>query len=210
MSHSNGRGLWSKLIMRGSTSEYLALKLRAHELLRDFELYDVSVVNLPGGGESRRVADIRALERIRGTGRIATVIYSMRRCLGRMFGWDRRRLRPEDSLVERLSDPDRRDSEVPPGTPEGEFIILYRFPGEELREIFNRTVHGLICTALIRAGSDEYRLYWGVYVQRVSWLTRPYLLAIEPFRWILYPAILRRTRRNWIAAYGAASGRRHQ
>jgi hypothetical protein len=43
-----------------------------------------------------------------------------------------------------------------------------------------------------------------VYVLPVSWLTRPYLIVIEPFRrYILYPAMLRPIRRAWFAAYGA-------
>jgi hypothetical protein len=51
-----------------------------------------------------------------------------------------------------------------------------------------------------------YRLYLAVYVLPVSWLTRPYLITIEPFqRFILYPAMLRRIRRAWLAAYGAAA-----
>ena len=62
-----------------------------------------------------------------------------------------------------------------------------------------------ICTALARTATG-YRLYWGVYVRSVSWLTRPYLIAIEPFRrFILYPAMLRRIRRAWLVAYGVAS-----
>ena len=35
----------------------------------------------------------------------------------------------------------------------------------------------------------------------VSWITRPYLMLIEPFRRVLYPAMLRRIRRAWVAAY---------
>jgi hypothetical protein len=57
----------------------------------------------------------------------------------------------------------------------------------------NRTVHGFICTTLVRS-PNGYRLYCGVYVRRISWLTRPYLVAIEPFRRVLYPAMLRRIR----------------
>src|SRR5437588_5909093 len=68
----------------------------------------------------------------------------------------------------------------------------------------NRTVHGFICTALVSC-PNGYRLYWGVYVRRVSWLTRPYLVAIEPFRRVLYPAVLRRIRRAWLAAYNGMS-----
>jgi hypothetical protein len=49
--------------------------------------------------------------------------------------------------------------------------------------------------------ASGYRFYIAVYVRPVSWITRPYLLLIEPFRRILYPAILRRVRRGWIAAY---------
>ena len=41
---------WSTLTMRASAAEYRSLHLRAHELLRDVPLYDVSSVDLPGGG----------------------------------------------------------------------------------------------------------------------------------------------------------------
>lgn len=49
------------LSVRVSTEEYLRLPLRAHELLRDVPVYDVSLVDLPGGGAGRSLADIRAL-----------------------------------------------------------------------------------------------------------------------------------------------------
>jgi hypothetical protein len=188
--------------MRASHAEYLDLRLRAHELLHDVPLYDVSVVDLPGGGAGRTVADIRALDAAAAPSRIAIVLFGLRRVIGRVFGWDRRRLRPEESLLPRLSARDRRDSEITPGTPDGPFLLLYQFPGEALRETRNATVHGYVCTALARTGTG-YRLYLGVYVRPVSWLTRPYLIAIEPFRRILYPAMLRRIRRAWLAAYGA-------
>ena len=190
--------------MRASPAEYLGLKLRAHELLHDVPLYDVSVVDLPGGGAGRSVADIQALDSASAPSRIANAFYGVRRFLGRVFGWDRVQMRPEESLLSRLSERDRRDSEITPGTPDGPFLLLYQFPDEALSETRNATVHGFVCTALVRATSG-YRLYWGVYVIPVSWLTRPYLLAIEPFRRILYPAMLRRIRRAWLAAYGATA-----
>ena len=74
-------------------------------------------------------------------------------------------------------------------------------PAGALSEIRNATVHGWICTALARTASG-YRLYWAIYVLPVSWRTRPYLMAITPFRRILYPAMLRRIRRAWVATYG--------
>ena len=38
------------------------------------------------------------------------------------------------------------------------------------------------------------------YVRRVPWLTRPYLVAIEPLGWILYRTMPRRIRRAWLLA----------
>jgi hypothetical protein len=190
--------------VRVSPAEYLSLPLRAHELLRDVPLYDVSVVDLPGGGAGRSVADIRALDSAAPPSRIASAIYGVRHFLGRVFGWDRVQMGPKDSLVSSLSEHDRRDSEVVPGTPDGAFRVLYRFRDEQLSEIRNATVQGYFCVALARAATG-YRLYWAVYVLPVSWLTRPYLIMIEPFRRMLYPAMLRRIQRAWLAAY-AGSG----
>ncbi len=188
--------------MRVSPTEYLGLKLRAHELLRDVLLYDVSMVDLPGGGADRSLADIRALGRVAPPSRIAGTLYSARRLLGRVFGWDRVPMRLEDSpLLRRLSEHDRRESEIAPGTADGPFLVLYQFPRESLSETYNATVHGWISLALAPTAAG-YRLYFAVYVLPVSWLTRPYLIMIEPFRRVLYPAMLRRIRRAWIAAYG--------
>jgi hypothetical protein len=40
--------------MRASFGEYLNLRLRAHELLHDIPLYDVSFVDLPGRCRAER------------------------------------------------------------------------------------------------------------------------------------------------------------
>lgn len=195
---------WSTLTMRASAADYRRLHLRVHELLRDVPLYDVSSVDLPGGGRGRTIADIRTLESATPPSHIASFIYGLRYFLGRVLGWDREPMGPEDSFLERLSQHDRRASEIKPGTLDGHFWVLYQFPGEALRETRNKTVHGFICTALV-SSPNGYILYWGVYVRRASWLTRPYLLAIELFRLVLYPAMLRRIRRSWIAAYSGMS-----
>jgi hypothetical protein len=190
------------MAMRVSPVEYLSLELRAHQLLGGVPLYDVSVVDLPGGGAGRSLADVRRLDRAARPSRIAGVLFGARRWLGRVFGWDRAPMRAEESLLSRLSERDRRDSEIAPGTPDGPFLILYQFPSEALRETRNATVHGWISTALVPTATG-YRLYWVVYVLPVSWITRPYLILIEPFRRLLYPVMLRRIRRAWVAAYGA-------
>ena len=187
--------------MRVSPAEYLSLRLRAHELLHDVPVYDVSVVDLPGGGPDRTLADIRALESAARPSRIGRALFGLRRSVGDVFGWDREPMRPEHSLVSKLSDQDRRDSEIAPGTVRSGFRVLYQFPREMLSEIRNATVQGYLSVALIQTATG-YRMYWAVYVVPVSRLTRPYLMAIEPFRrFLLYPALLRRLRRAWTAAY---------
>jgi len=67
---------------------------------------------------------------------------------------------PEDSFLERLSQRDRCDSEITPGTLVGHFLVLYQFPGEALRETRNKTVHGFICAALV-SSPNGYILYLG-------------------------------------------------
>jgi len=194
------------MVMRVSPTEYLGLglELRAHELLRGVPIYDVTVVDLPGGGANRSLADLNRLDRAVRPSRTGRILFRMRRALGRVFGWDRVTMRPEDSLLSRLSERDRGDSEIAPGTRDGPFLIVYQYPRESLREIENATVHGWVCTALAPTRTG-YRLYWAVYVRPVSWVTRPYLMLIEPFRrFLLYPAMLRRIRRAWVAAYGGS------
>lgn len=71
--------------MRASVAEYRRLDLRAHELLRDVSLYDVSSVDLPGGGSGRTIADIRRLESAAPPSHIATFVYGLRYLLGRVF-----------------------------------------------------------------------------------------------------------------------------
>src|SRR3954467_5540383 len=79
----------STLTMRASAAEYRSLHLRAHELLRDVPLYDVSSVHLPGGGSGRTIGDIRPLESAPPPSHIATFVYGLRYLLGRVFSWDR-------------------------------------------------------------------------------------------------------------------------
>jgi hypothetical protein len=47
-----------------------------------------------------------------------------------------------------------------------------------------------------------YRLYWGVYVKKTSWLTPLYMALIEPFRrFVVYPTLFRQIRRAWMDRY---------
>ncbi|HEX9606960.1 MAG TPA: hypothetical protein VF962_07010 [Gemmatimonadaceae bacterium] len=89
--------------MRVSSDEYLRLRLRVHEFLRDVPLYDESAVDLPGGGSGCTLADVRKLESAAPPSFIAKVLYGTRHFVGRMFGWGDRPARPEQLLLSRLS-----------------------------------------------------------------------------------------------------------
>ena len=111
--------------MRASAAEYRSLPLRGHELLRDVPLYDVSFVDLPGGGSGRTVADIRALESATAPRHIAAFLYAFDISWdGYSVGIDNRRGR-KNSFLECLSERDRRDSELTPGTLDSDFWVLY-------------------------------------------------------------------------------------
>lgn len=189
--------------VRIAPDEYLRLHLQAHELLRDVPLYDVSIIDLPGGGDGRTIADVQSIDNAAPPSRLVKLIYGTRHVVGRMFGWDTP-MRVQDSIVSRLPDRIRLDSEVPPGTADGAFLVIYQLPHEALRETINATVHGFICTALAPIAGG-YRFYYAVYVLPVSWFTRPYLIAIAPFRRVLYPAMLRRIRKAWRRTYAGGA-----
>lgn len=192
--------------MRVSKAEFLDLDLEVHAILRDVPLKDVSAVDLPGGGEGRSIEDVRAL--MAGgsaprAGPAARALFALRRWLGRLFGWDRDAPGVGATVSEfRLTSGQKARSRVPPGTREGLFRLLFASDREMLGEIRNATVHAFSCMAILpRPGG--YRFYWAVYVEPVSRFTPIYMAVIEPFRrFVVYPSILTRLRREWIAAGG--------
>jgi hypothetical protein len=190
---------------RISPEEFLALDLEVHELLKDVPLRDVTVVDLPDGGSGRTVADARRLFHDSSQMQSAPVraLFELRRVLGKVFGWDAKTTTPVSSFTNRLSEDQRARSLTPPGSMDGPFRLVYDFPLESLGEIRNATVHAFACSTLQpRAGG--YRFYLAVYVADVSPLTPVYMAVIEPFRrFIVYPAMMRKLRAAWVAAYPA-------
>jgi Protein of unknown function (DUF2867) len=193
--------------MRVPASEFRSLGLQVHDFMAAVPLADVSAVDLPGGGPGHSLTDVRALvsrgDRLRA-GLATRFLFTLRLWLGRLFGWDRGRdaLGPE-SYVHHLTPAQRAASLEPPGTADGAFRTVYVLANEALFEIRNATVHAFLCSALVPAAAG-YRLYWAVYVKPLSRWTGLYMLAIEPFRrFIVYPSILGRIRKTWIAKYGA-------
>jgi hypothetical protein len=199
--------------MRCDPAEFRALPLEVHALLEDVPLRDVSAMNLPGGGPSRTIAEVRALIGEDGPGQaggwLTRTLFRLRVGLGQVFGWDR----PAPPEVEARTSYRRRlapdlvmRSQVVPGTPDGFFRVMYVLDREMLVEARNATVHAFLASVLVPqppdGGGGGYRLYWAVYVRKTSWLTPLYMALIEPFRrFIVYPSLFRRVRDSWRIRY---------
>lgn len=195
--------------MRIDVEPFRMLPLEVHTILEGVPLQDVSAVDLPGGGPGRTLGDVRALISsgdLLSANPLARALFAFRVWLGRVLGWDRpRHDPPQTSYLSRVPAALRTRSMVQPGTTEGGFRLLYLVEQESLAEIRNATVHAFLC-AVLREHAGGYRLYWAVYVKPLSWLTPVYMALIEPFRrFIVYPAMLGRIRRAWIARYGEAA-----
>ena len=195
--------------MRIDPGGFRACPLRVHALLHDVPLEDAWAIPLSGGGAGRTVRDLRAVM-VAGRAAAPPVVrglFQLRGRLGAMFGWDHQRPAwNAESYAERLSAADRARSLIAPGTPDGNFRILYRFEDEQLSELRNATVHAFASLS-IRPTPGGYLAYLGVFVQPVHRFTRLYMRAIAPFRrLVVYPAIIRKVQRTWVERYSGESG----
>lgn len=115
--------------MRVPREQLRSLSLAVHGLLRDVPLHDVTVVDLPGGGAGRMMADVRALlarENVRAATPIVRGLFALRALLGRLCGWDSDLHMPQEmSSLHRLSSAITRRSALPPGARDGPFRVLY-------------------------------------------------------------------------------------
>jgi hypothetical protein len=191
--------------MRVEAADFQKLNLRCHALLSDVPLHDVWAIPLNGGGPGRSIQDARAIlfgDRRPPTNLAVRGLFALRFALGRAFGWDNARHDPPGmSYVHRLAEADRSQSQVPPGTREGPFRVLYVLGNEALSELRNATVHAFLALALTsRPGG--YALYMAVYVKPVSRFTTLYMALIDPFRrLVVYPALGRHAQQRWSRTY---------
>ena len=190
--------------MRVKPADFQRLNLRCHALLSDVPLHDVWAIPLNCGGPGRSIQDARAI--LFGDRRPPNCavrgLFTLRWALGRAFGWDDERHDPPGvSYIHRLAEADRLQSQVPPGTREGPFRVLYVLGEEALSELRNATVHAFLALALTPS-SEGYTLYLAIYVKPVSRLTTLYMALIDPFRrLVVYPALGRHAQQRWSRTY---------
>ena len=191
--------------MRSKPADFQKLNLRCHALLSDVPLHDVWAIPLNGGGPGRSIQDARAIlfgARRPPTNVAVRGLFALRSALGEAFGWDDARHDPSGvSYVHRLAEAERSQSQVPPGTREGPFRVLYVFGDEALSELRNATVHAFLALALTPSPGG-YTLHLAVYVKPVSRFTTLYMALIDPFRrLVVYPALGRDAQQRWSRTY---------
>jgi Protein of unknown function (DUF2867) len=196
--------------MRVKAADFQKLNLRCHALLSDVPLHDVWAIPLNGGGAGRSIQDARAMlfgDRRPPSNLAVRGLFALRFALGRAFGWDDERHDPLSvSYVHRLAEADRSQSQVPPGTREGRFRVLYVLSNEALSELRNATVHGFLALALTPRPAG-YTLHLAVYVKPVSRFTTLYMALIDPFRrLVVYPALGRHAQQRWSRTWVGAAG----
>ena len=186
------------------TQEFAQLPLRVHNFLAEVPLHDVWAIDLPHWragitlDEFLRAASNRPFT----LSPLVRMLVNIRLFFGRILGWDHEPAsgawQPFATL---LTDTDRSKSLAIAGSREGLFRVVYRFENEQLLELINLTAHAAALSALVER-ADAYRLYFAVYVGRVSRFTPVYMALIDPFRkWIVYPSLLRSVRANWNQAF---------
>ena len=189
--------------------EFKRLPLRVHTVLAGVPLHDAWAIDLAHWRPGITLRQFLKVSPLSGMGLSpsARTLLRLRRRIGKTFGWDRRSdLASTPTFVSQVP-PDVCDqSVIEPGTPEGDFRVVYSLPNEHLSELTNKLVHAALSVALIE---DEkfYRLYLGVFVLSLSRITPYYMAAIAPFRhWIVYPSILNTFRKNWNDCFSANEG----
>ena len=189
---------------------FRALDLRAHSLLDDVPLRDVWAIDLPGGGESRTLLDLRELPQGDPSplaSLLPGALAAVRLAVGWVLRWDgETSADASTSYAYRLTAADRALClRRCPGDRTGPFGFRLLFDShlEVIQEVQNRTVHAFVVMAMA-PGSDGYRLFVAIYVKRTDWFTPVYMATIDPFRrLIVYPAVLRRYQSRWRAKWGS-------
>lgn len=186
-------------------ADALPSDLRSRALVDGFPLHDVWQTDLPGTDRECTIPvllDVVASRGTRGLPWIVNALFAIRSVAGRVLGLDAESLGNANSAVRTVPPALATTSRVPPGTPQGPFVTLYRDDAEALYAAVNATVDARLLVA-IEPTADGHRLTWATWVRPVGRITVAYMALIDPFRrHLVYPGLERWLRDAWVSAGG--------
>ncbi len=206
--------------MRLPNAAHEARRWRIREIAHDFTLEDVWALPAGGGAEDFEtlLELMAAADPANADSAPTRLLWRLRDRLGSMLdlgrisapstAGDGKPALPipgttETSLTERLPD-ELRGSAADVHFASLPFVPLYRTADEFAAEVSNQTVHGVLHLAWVEQADGGYQGQMAVYVKHRGSFGRAYMGLIKPFRyWIVYPALMRQTRRMWNAAIPA-------
>lgn len=187
---------------------------RIREITPDFTLEDVWALPVYGGAEEfQALIDMAtSSDPADAESRPTRFLWELRDRLGSWFGLGRISVAAtggadEDSLSARLPD-DLRGTAADLRFESLPFTCLYRTDVEFAAEVSNTTMQGVMHVAWVDQGDGRYQGQMAVYVKPNGLFGKGYMAAIKPFRyWIVYPALMRQTERQWGAYSARQAGR---
>jgi hypothetical protein len=186
--------------MRLPESAHTSRPWRIHELTAEFRLEDVWGIPVPGVADDfpAGVELIASFDTAQSTSRAIRTLFAMRWKIGGLLGWDG----PDTGVgtrVPTLRDRLPADLREHPG-PEFAalpFTSLYLLDDEFAAEIANQTMHGVMHIGLVADASGGHRAQMAVLVRPNGLFGRAYMAAIKPFRYLIYPPLLREMESLW-------------
>jgi hypothetical protein len=186
--------------MRLPDTAHTSRPWRIHELTAEFRLEDVWGIPVAGGPDDFPEAAelIASFDPSQSSSRAARMLFAIRWKIGALLGWDG----PETGVgtrVPTLRDRLPADLREHPG-PKFDalpFTSLYLLDDEFAAEIANETVHGVMHIGLVADGTGGYRAQMAVLVRPNGLFGTAYMAAIKPFRYLIYPPLLREMESVW-------------
>ncbi|TDD63382.1 DUF2867 domain-containing protein [Kribbella antibiotica] len=183
---------------------HIELTWRIHELTPDFTVEDVWSFRTPGAGPDDFPVMLAAMRAAGGLGNQSgpsNFLMAFRWKLGALLGWDK----PSDGLGARVASlrdrlpSDLRAASTGPDDARIPLKPVYELEREAVRELANKTVHGVMHLGWVQGSEGDYELRMAVLVKPNGTFGRYYMAAIAPFRYlIVYPAMTRRWERAWL------------
>lgn len=187
--------------MRLPSETHTGRAWRIRELVPDFRIEDVWALPTPGGRDDfgRLIELFTSLDPAESASPVARTLFGLRWKIGALLGWDG----PESSVGSRVVTlRDRLPADLATADDIPTFRALpvtglYVTRDEFAAEIANRTMHGVMHLGWVPDEDGGYRGEMAVYVKPNGLFGSAYMAAIKPFRYVMYPLLMRQLARRW-------------